>query len=113
LSVELQSAGQKSFQQEGQELAAEEAAERLDGKKEVELAWCPPSLPAAGQASGGHDTVDMGMVFQSLIPGVQDGEESDAHAEPFGVGRDLGERFGNGAEQNAIDDPWVLQGQRR
>ena len=62
---------------------------------------------------GGHDAVDMGMVLESLVPGVQHGQEAQAGSEPFGIGGHLQQSLGHGAEQNAVDDPRVLQRQRR
>lgn len=55
----------------------------------------------------------MRMVFQSLIPGVQDGEKSDTHAEPFRIGRHFGKGLGDGVEQDPVDNPRILKSERR
>jgi hypothetical protein len=44
---------------------------------------------------------------------MENGYESDAHAEAFGISGDLAQRLGDGAEQDAVDYRRVLQGQRR
>jgi len=57
--------------------------------------------------------VDVRVVFQSLIPGVEDGEKPDARAEPLWIGSHFGEGFGDGAEQDAVDDSRILKSQGR
>jgi hypothetical protein len=56
--------------------------------------------------------MDMGMMFQLLIPTVEDAEEADFGAEMAGVAGDFEQRFRTGPEQEIVDDLLVLQGQR-
>jgi hypothetical protein len=46
-----------------------------------------------------------------LIPGVQDTKESDLGAEMLGIASHCEQGFGAGAEQQAVDLAFVLQGQ--
>src|SRR5450759_4644044 len=55
----------------------------------------------------------VGMVLQSLGPGMQDGQEAQFGSQTFGIGGHLQKRLGYGPEQDPIDDSRVLQGQRR
>jgi hypothetical protein len=54
--------------------------------------------------------MEVGMVLQSLAPGMEDGGHAEPGAEVLGVGRDGGERLGRAAEQDGIDDDLVLEG---
>jgi hypothetical protein len=42
-----------------------------------------------GQSAGGRDAVHVRVKQQLLVPGVQDGEETDVGPEMFGVARHL------------------------
>jgi hypothetical protein len=42
--------------------------------------------------------MQVGMMEQVLPPGVEDGEESDARPEMFGISGNPQQRFGGGAE---------------
>ena len=53
--------------------------------------------------------MDMRMDLEILPPGMQDAEESDLRAQMFGIGRDLQQSRGAGAEQKIVDDLLVLQ----
>jgi hypothetical protein len=61
----------------GDELAAKNAAEHLDGKEE-DIAWLDPVGAIKRQSAGGHHTMDMGMMLKLLIPGVELAEEAGA-----------------------------------
>jgi hypothetical protein len=65
-----------------------------------------------GQATGRNNAMDMRMMQQLLIPGVQDAEEPDLSAEMFGVPGDLEQSLGAGAKQKAVDFTLVLPRQR-
>jgi hypothetical protein len=65
-----------------------------------------------GQAAGGNDAVNVGMMLQLLIPGMEDAEEPDFGAEMLGVGGDFQQRLSTAAEQQSVDYFFVLQGQR-
>ena len=64
------------------------------------------------EAAGGNHAVDMGMMLQSLIPGMEHAEEADLGAEVAGIAGDLQQGFGAGVKQQVVDQPFVLQGQR-
>jgi hypothetical protein len=55
----------------------------------------------------------MGMVQQILSPGVEDREEADPPAQVLRRGGDLEKRLADGAEQQAVDQPRILQCERR
>jgi hypothetical protein len=78
-------------------LAAEDAAEDFDGQKEVGLCG-DPALVVGAQSPSRDDAVNMGMVQQLLIPGVQHAEKSDLCAQVFGIAGDLEQSLGAGAE---------------
>ena len=52
------------------------------------------------------------VVLEVLTPGVQDGQEPDLGPEVLGVGGDLLQGLGGGAEQEPVDLPRVLHGDR-
>src|ERR1700691_1465967 len=60
------------------------------------------------QAPGGNDTMNVRMMLEFLVPGVQDAEESDLAAEMLRVVGDLDQRFGTGPEKQGIDLAFVL-----
>jgi hypothetical protein len=95
----------------GDKLAAEYTTQHLDGKEEA-IAGLDPALVIGGEASDRDHAMDMGMMFQLLIPTVEYAEEADFGAEMAGIAGDFEQRFGTGAEQEIVDDLLVLQGQR-
>jgi hypothetical protein len=60
------------------------------------------------QATAENDAVDMRMKFDLLTPGMQHGEEADFRAEMSRIASDFAKRFCPGAEQQTIDDFFVL-----
>ena len=52
--------------------------------------------------------MNMGMMLEFLIPGVQDAEETDLGAKMLGVAGDFEQSFSAGTEQQVIDDLFVL-----
>jgi len=65
-----------------------------------------------GQTSSSDDAVDMRMMLQSLVPGMEHAEEADLRAEVPGVACDFKQRGGACAEQQTVDEPLVLERQR-
>jgi hypothetical protein len=57
--------------------------------------------------------VEVWMSVKVLSPGMQHRQKADPGAQVSGVGADLLKRFGGGAEENAINQPLVLERQRR
>jgi len=93
----------------GDELAAEHAAEHLDGEKEGAAGGDPAGV-VRSEAAGGEHAVDMGMMLQALVPGMEHAEEADLGAEVPGIASDLEQGRGAGVEQQVINQPLVLQG---
>src|SRR5260370_27242796 len=58
------------------ELAAKDATEHLDGKKEI-VAWFDPARVIDRQAASRHHAVYMWVKFKFLTPGVQHAEQAD------------------------------------
>lgn len=78
-------------------LTAEDAAEDFNGQKEAGLCG-DPALAVGTQTSGRDHAVNMGMVQQLLIPGVQHAEESDLRSQVFRIAGDLEQGLGAGPE---------------
>jgi len=55
-----------------------------------------------------YHAMDMGMVFEFLIPAMQDAEETDLGPQMFGVARDLKKCFGAAAKQQVVEDLPIL-----
>jgi hypothetical protein len=72
----------------GDELAAKNAPQHRDGKKEARATWNPASV-IEREPTGGDDAMDMGMKFDFLIPGMQHAEEADLGAEMSGSASDF------------------------
>jgi hypothetical protein len=66
-----------------------------------------------GESPGRHNAVDMGMMFQLLIPGVEHAEETDVGAKMLPMASDFEQGFGTGTEQQTIEELLVLQGEGR
>src|SRR6266581_3934826 len=60
----------------GNELATKHTPEYLDGEKEARTGANPAGV-IERESAGGHDTVDMRMNLELLVPGVQHTEEAD------------------------------------
>ena len=55
-----------------------------------------------GQTSSGDHAMDMRMMLQSLVPGMEHAEEADLRAKVSRVACDLNESGCTGAEQQSI-----------
>ena len=53
------------------------------------------------------------MMLQLLIPAVENAEEADLSTEMFRVGGDFDQRLGAAAEEQSVEQGFVLQSQRR
>jgi hypothetical protein len=98
--------------QSADKLAAKNLSEHGDGKKEAS-ARGNPSRVIGRQSAGGHHTMDMWMMFEFLIPGVEDAKKADLGAEMFGIASDFQECFGTGLQQEMVQDFLVLQSEWR
>ena len=111
LAVELELALVERRLETGDELATEDTSEHLDWKEEGSSGRDPDPV-IRGQTSSGDDAVNMGMMLQSLIPGVEHAEEADLRTQVPRVASDFEQCGGTGAEQQTIDEPLVLKRNR-
>jgi hypothetical protein len=102
-----------SLLQSFDELAAKDFTENSLGEKEARVPGAHPVRVIPREAARSDDAVHVGVMLQLLIPGVEDAEEADLGAEMPGICGDLDQRLGARAEQQAIDQFFVLQGERR
>ncbi|MFY9529942.1 MAG: hypothetical protein WAR24_13620 [Candidatus Acidiferrales bacterium] len=78
----------KSILESGDKLAAEDTAEHFDGKEEGSARGDPAGV-VRSETAGGEHAVDMGMMLQSLIPGMEHAEEADLRAKVTRIAGDL------------------------
>src|SRR5664279_5200755 len=102
MSVELECACLKGGLESSDELTAEDTAEHLDGKKEGTARGDPAGV-IRSEAAGGKHAVDMGMMLQSLVPGMEHSEEADLGSKVPRIAGDLQQGFGAGAKQQVVD----------
>jgi hypothetical protein len=95
----------------GDELTAEHTTEHFDGKKKGVGGGDPASVVRSEAASGDY-AVNMRMMLQSLIPGMEHAEEADLCAKVTGIAGDLQQGFGAGVKQQVVDQSLVLQCER-
>jgi hypothetical protein len=74
--------------EEIEKLAAEDAAEDLDGEEEGILGKNPTGV-AWVETAGGNDAVEMRMKLQVLPPGMQNAEKANLGSEVLGVCRNF------------------------
>src|ERR1700722_15218393 len=79
------------------EFTPEDFFEHLNREEELLLRVDPPRV-VWSQAAGGNHTMNVGMMLEFLIPGVQDAEEPDLRAEGLRIAGDLQQRFGAAPE---------------
>ena len=94
------------------ELVEEEGAEaaREDAHRQEEAGPAgDPAVAVGGDAAAGDDAVQVGVEGEVGAPGVQHGEEADLGAEVLGVGGDLAQGAGGGAEEQVVEGAPVLQ----
>ena len=90
------------------ELAAEHAAECLDGQEEAGRG-IDPSGTIESEAAGGNDVVDVGMMFKVLSPGMKHAEESDVGSEILRIASQFEHRRSAGAEEQIVEQLLVLE----
>ena len=111
VAVDLELAFLERGLESGDELAAEDASEHLDREEEGATGGDPTGV-IGSEAASSDDAVDMRVVLQPLVPGMEHAEEADLGAEMPRIASDLQQRGGTGAEQQAIDQPLVLERER-
>ena len=82
--MELEPVVLEEFTKPHPELAAEAAAECLDGQKKASRG-IDPSGTIGSEAAGGNDVVDMGMMLKVLSPGMEHAEESDVRSQALWI----------------------------
>ena len=111
VAVELEGACLESVLESGDELAAEDTAEHLDGEEEGAAGGDPAGV-VWREAAGGEYAVGMRMMLQPLVPGMEHAEEADLGSEVARIAGDLQQGGGAGVEQQVIDHELVLQSKR-
>jgi hypothetical protein len=100
-----------AFQASGK-LAAKDTAERFH-RQEKGVAGMDPALVVWRQTTRGDHAVNVGMMLETLAPGVEHAQKADLRTEVLGIGRYLQQSRGASAEQQIVDDLLVLQSQPR
>jgi len=90
------------------ELAAKDATEHLDRKKES-IAWLDPTRAIGRKSTGRHHAMHMWVKFEFLTPGVQHAEEANFCAKMFGIAGNFEQCFGTGAKQEIVDELLILK----
>ena len=111
-AAEAQAALVEGAEEAGQEERAEAAGEHPDGQEEARPAG-EPAVAGRGGAAAGDDAVQVAVVAQAGAPRVEHGEPAGHGAEMVGVGGDLAQGARGRAEQQAVQQPAILQGDRR
>jgi hypothetical protein len=93
------------------ELAPKHFFEHIDWQEEL-LLRVDPARVVRSQTAGGNHTMNMRMMLEFLVPGVEDAEEPDLGAETLGIAGDLDQRIGAGPEQEGVYLAFVLQRER-
>ena len=101
----------KGSLESGDKLAAEDTTEHPGGKEEGAARGYPAGVIRSETASGQH-AVDMGMMLQSLVPGVEHAEEANLGSKVPGIASDLQQRCSAGVKQQVVDQTFILQCQR-
>jgi hypothetical protein len=110
--MEIELAILKSLLERVDELAAKNRTQHFLGKKVV-IPGANPARVIGREAAGRHDAMDMRMDLKFLAPGMQDHEEADFRTQPSRVARHFEKGFCTGAEQEMVEDLFVLQDQWR
>ena len=111
VAVELDRACMKGVAKSLDELAAEDTAEHADGQEEGTPGG-DPACVVRRKAAGGKYAVDVGMKLQALIPAMEHAEEADLGTEMPWVTSDFKQSLCAGVEEQVVDEPLVLQGER-
>ena len=111
--MELELSGCMSLLERCDEFPTEELAEHPYREEKLVPPGTYPVRVIPGQAAGGHDTMNVRMMLQLLIPGVEDTEKADLGTEMLGVRGNIDQGVGAAAEQQTVNHCFVLQGQRR
>jgi hypothetical protein len=105
--VKAKSALGESAFQSSDELAPKNPSQNRKGKKEAATGGEPAAV-VGGESAGGDHTMNMRMMFQLLVPSVEDTEEADLGAQMPGMASDFQQGLGAGAEQQIVENLLVL-----
>lgn len=61
------------------------------------------------ETAGGKHAVDMGMMLQSLVPGIEHAEEADLRAEVTRIAGNLQQSGSTHVKQQVVEQPFILQ----
>ena len=96
--MELECAGMKGGLESGDKLAAEDTTEHFDGQEEGAARGDPAGV-VRSETAGGQHAVDMGMMLQSLVPGMEHAEEADLRSQVARIAGDLQQSCSAGVKQ--------------
>ena len=99
------------FAQPVEELAPEDATEDLHREKEADRSR-RPSASHRGTIRLPDDAVDVRMMCRFWPQVCKHGQEADLGPQVLGIGGHLLQGFGGGPEQQAVDLPGIVQGDR-
>jgi len=102
-AMEAQLACGESVFQRRDELAPKNPSQNRKGKKEASRGGEPVAV-VGGESTGGDHTMDMRMMLQFLVPGVEDTEEADLGAQVSRMARDFEQGLGADAEQQIVEN---------
>jgi hypothetical protein len=111
ISVEAELALGEGTLESGDELTPEDSPQHLNGEKEA-IAGADPASVIGREAARRNHAMDMGMMLQFLVPGVEHAEETRLGTEMLRRTSHFEQRRRRGAEQEIVKDLLVLQGQR-
>src|SRR6201987_2812688 len=98
MSVELECAGLKGVLKPGDKLAAEDSAEHFDGKEE-RSAGGDPAGGGRRETAGRQHAMDMRMILQPLVPGMEHAEEADLGSQVAWIAGDFQQSCSTGAKE--------------
>src|ERR1700678_4525329 len=113
LAGEAEFAAPVALLEEGEQLAAEHAAEHTHREEETASSAWDPTGVIESKSAGGNEAMQVWMMSQVLRPGVQHSKHPDARTEMAWIGGNLQQRLGCCAKQQAIEQTLVPECERR
>jgi hypothetical protein len=72
-----------------------------------------PARVVGSETASGGDAVNVGMMLEPLIPGMEHAEEADLRAQVAGIASDLQQGCGTSLEEQVVDHALVLERESR
>ena len=95
-----------------EELPSEQPGECANGKEKAGPGR-EPLTPVERESAGGDQAMEMDVVAELLIPGVQDRGESQLSAQAvLRIGGKLLKRPGDRLKEETVDEPWIVPRER-